>query len=182
MYNPIILSLLVLNTNTHFDGPRVRTCQARYEPFSQEARTLFAEAASSAGVPLSWAHSDGLHYILSNESGGMVGIPNYSIKDEDGKSVRDQPYLWPVIHERIRDGNKGSPKASSSATGLGQLLPVNVDAYYPSGRNGIGDCREEAEGMLRYIKATYGNPNTAWKCYGKLKPKQCPNKRFKEGY
>ena len=155
------------------------SCLAQYRPFSSEAKYLFSEAASEAGVPRSWAYSPGLHSILQKESNGIVGIPNYTIKDQRGNSAQNNRDYWKVAHEKIRNYESIAP---SHATGLGQLQPENVDRYYPSGRAGIGDCREEAIGMLRYIKAAYGSPNTAWSCYGKLKPELCPKKRFKEGY
>lgn len=176
------IALMLLSTYISYDAPGEKTCLARYEPGSKEAKALFAEVAPLAGVPRSWAHSPGLHKILRRESGGVVGIPNYTIRDEDGKPTRNNPSTWSIIHQRIREGEKGSPKAASTATGLGQLLAVNVDRFYPSGREGIGDCREEAEGMLKYIRVTYGGPNTAWSCYGRLKPKQCPYKNFRPGY
>lgn len=182
MFNLNVIALMVLSTYAPSDEPAIKTCQVQYEPFSPEAKALFAEVAPSAGVPRSWAYSPGLHYILRKESNGQVGIPNYSIKDEDNRSVRDKPHLWPDIHQRIKQGEKGSPKATSSATGLGQLLLANADRFYPSGRDGIGDCREEAQGMLSYIRAVYGSPNTAWSCYGKLRPEECPKKQFREGY
>ncbi|HLC82161.1 MAG TPA: hypothetical protein VJH68_05890 [Candidatus Nanoarchaeia archaeon] len=157
-------------------------CQAQYKPFSQSAKSLFAEVAPLAGVPRSWAYSSGLHSILSQESEGLVGVPNYSIKDQYGKPAKNNPELWSGIHHLIRQGEKGSSRASSSATGLGQLLATNADTFYPSGRVGIGDCREEAVGMLRYIKAAYGSPSKAWNCYGKISKNYCSGKRFKEGY
>jgi SLT domain-containing protein len=63
-------------------------------------------------------------------------------------------------------------RARSSASGLGQLLLANVDEHYPDGRAGIGDPLNEAAGMLSYIKKRYGNPDEAWRMYG----------RYHEGY
>lgn len=129
-----------------------------YAPFSPEAKDLFREAARQAGLPTSWADSTGLHKILDKESKGQVGVPNYSY----GRRYRDKSQ-WPVIHHELRDGRI---RANSSATGLGQLLLKNVDAYYPSGRQGIGNPLEEAIGMLRYIKDRYRTPDRAWQLYG----------------
>ena len=167
------------NTSNPVQSMQQYQCQTQYKPFSNEAKNLFNEVASQAGVPGSWAYSPGLHAILKKESNGMVGIPNYTIKDAEGKTVRNNQEAWPEIHQKIRDNQYLAP---SHATGLGQLQPQYVDRFYPSGRNGIGDCREEAIGMLRYIKAAYGTPERAWNCYGKFKPKACPKKRFREGY
>lgn len=129
-----------------------------YPPGSPEARQLFREAASRAGLPPEWGDSPGLHNILRRESGGQVGRPNYTY----GSRARD-PSQWGSIHNELRNGRKTT---RSSATGLGQLLLANVDRYYPSGRAGIGDPMEEAVGMLKYIQDRYGTPEAAWAAYG----------------
>jgi spore coat assembly protein SafA len=129
-----------------------------YEPGSPEARALFRDAARLAGVPESWADSAGLHNILRRESGGKVGVPNYTY----GARARD-PSQWGSVHDELRSGRI---TARSSATGLGQLLLSNVDRYYPAGRAGIGDPVQEAAGMLRYIQDRYGTPDNAWRLYG----------------
>jgi SLT domain-containing protein len=108
-------------------------------------------------VPESWATSQGLHNILSRESGGVVGRPNYTY----GRRANDRSQ-WGAIHDELRNGQK---TARSSATGLGQLLLSNVDRYYPNGRAGIGDPVQEAAGMLRYIQDRYGHPDVAWQRY-----------------
>jgi LysM repeat protein len=131
----------------------------QYAPFSAEAKALFREAAADAGVPESWANSNGLHRILQKESNGRVGIPNYTY----GRR-KNNPGQWGEIHNELKSGRI---RAGSSATGLGQLLLANVDRYYPSGRQGIGNPHEEAVGMLRYIKDRYGNPDNAWSQYGR---------------
>jgi len=131
---------------------------ARYEPNSDEAKQLFTAAAVYAGLPSTWASAPGLHHIMRKESDGWVGRPNYTY----GRRSR-QHSSWPAVHEELRRGRKTT---RSSATGLGQLILSNVDAYYPSGRLGIGDPFEEAVGMLRYIKQRYGNPDNAWARYG----------------
>lgn len=133
--------------------------QTQYRPFAQDTIRLFEEAATKAGLPRSWASSPGLHNLLRRESHGEVGKLNYTY---GSRSERE-------VHAELR---AGIISARSSATGLGQLLLSNVDAYYPSGRAGIGDPLEEAVGMLRYIDARYGSPAQAWASYG----------RFHEGY
>ncbi len=180
------ISLLMLSTYTLTSpsiAPRqLEICQAQYQPFSAEAKLLFETVAYDAGVPKSWAYSSALHHLLKKESEGWVGIPNYSIKNQDKKPVAKTPELWDAVHQKIRKGETGGFLARSTATGLGQLVAANVDRYYPSGREGIGDCREEAVGMLRYIRTRYGSPNTAWSCHGKFRPESCPWKSFREGY
>lgn len=128
-----------------------------YPPGSPEQIALFEEAARRIGVPESWASDPGLINILARESGGRVGVPNYTY----GARARD-PSQWASIHEELRNGRI---TARSSATGLGQLLLRNVDRHYPSGRAGIGDPVEEAAGMLSYIRERYGHPSTAWARY-----------------
>lgn len=135
------------------------TVVEKYDPHSDEAIALFREAAKLVGVPLEWASSSALHTILKKESQGMVGRPNYTY----GARAND-PKLWSEIHAELRRGKK---TAKSSATGLGQLLLKNVDAYYPKGRQGIGVALQEAAGMLRYIQARYGTPEAALAQYNK---------------
>lgn len=129
-----------------------------YPPGSPEQRALFRDAARMIGVPESWADSAGLHNILRRESGGKVGVPNYTYGDR----ARD-PSQWASVHNELKNGRI---TARSSATGLGQLLLSNVERYYPAGRAGIGDPVQEAAGMLAYIKDRYGNPDNAWRLYG----------------
>jgi LysM repeat protein len=132
---------------------------SRYAPGSREAKALFRDAASLAGVPRSWGNSPALHNILRRESDGQVGRPNYTY----GARSRD-PSRWGEVHNELRQGRK---TARSSATGLGQLLLSNVDRHYPNGRAGIGDPLQEAAGMLSYIKERYGSPERAWAQYGR---------------
>lgn len=130
---------------------------ATYPPGSPEQVALFEEAARLAGVPEAWASDPGLQNILRRESGGQVGIPNYTY----GARSND-PSQWASVHEELRNGQR---TAYSSATGLGQLLLDNVERHYPSGRAGIGVPLEEAAGMLSYINERYGSPGAAWARY-----------------
>jgi hypothetical protein len=132
----------------------------RYVPHSPEAIALFEKGARRANVPVWWASEPGLHNILDKESDGYVGRPNYTYGDR----ARDESE-WGGVLDELR---QGQITATSSATGLGQLLLRNVDKYYPSGRNGLGDPVEEAAGMLAYIKDRYGDPANAWASYGKM--------------
>jgi murein DD-endopeptidase MepM/ murein hydrolase activator NlpD len=131
--------------------------RAQYLPFSTEAEMLFADACRFAGLPASWATAPGVHHILDAESDGKVGIPNYTYGARKTDTSR-----WPEVHDELKRGIKS---VTSSATGLGQLILANVDAYYPSGRGGIGDALEEAVGMLKYIQSRYGSPQAAWAAY-----------------
>lgn len=156
-----------------------------YPPGSQKQVQLFRAAAKLVGVPEAWASDRGLRFVLAHESGGVVGIPNYTY----GWRAKEAA-CWPKIHQELRAGinSSGIPREGkvikSSATGLGQLLLSNVDGFYPNGRAGIGDPLQEAAGMLAYIEKRYGSPEWAHRCYGKLCP-SIPGKRaktFKEGY
>lgn len=140
----------------------------RYPPHSSQAIDLFTQAAMQAGLPGDWASSDALHSILQHESGGWVGIPNFEFGDDASPAHQDRwPRIWAAVkagtwRALIIDKYKDKP---SSATGLGQLTasnPNNVDKYYPSGMDGIGQPLEEAIGMLRYIEDAYGDPDHAW--------------------
>lgn len=139
----------------------------RYAPHSAEAIALFEKAAPLAfgpaspnGVPTSWASEPGLHNILDKESDGFVGRPNYTYRDR-----ATQESEWNGVLDELREGQI---TATSSATGLGQLLLRNVEKYYPSGRLGLGVPVEEAAGMLAYIADRYGDPANAWASYGKM--------------
>lgn len=125
-----------------------------YRPGSAKQIQLFERAASIAGVPKSWASDPAFINILKRESAGVVGIPNYQYGE-----LKKNEQMWPKVWEDLRAGRLPE---HSSATGLGQLTYSNVKAYYPSGPAGIGIAIEEAVGMLRYIKARYGDPQTAW--------------------
>jgi hypothetical protein len=147
-----------------------------YPPRSPECVALFENAARVAGLPVEWARDSGLHNILRRESGGRVGIPNFTYgKDNAGRRfgtntrsksenfIHRRTDVWPAIHDELKSGRKS---AKSTATGLGQLILDNTEAYYPSGRQGIGNALEEAIGMLKYIARRYKNPARAWKLYG----------------
>ena len=131
-----------------------------YAPGSPEQIALFQEAARQVGLPEEWASNPGLINILRRESGGRVGVPNYTY----GARAND-PSQWASVHDELRNGVRTT---RSSATGLGQLLLGNVDRYYPSGRAGIGNPVEEAAGMMRYIQDRYGTPDNAWARYNTL--------------
>lgn len=136
----------------------------RYVPGSPEQYALFEAAAIAAGLPQQWAREEGLVNILTRESQGWVGRPNYTY----GERSRDHS-RWSEVWAELRAGKK---TARSSATGLGQLILANVDTYYPGAtvaerRAGIGTALNEAVGMLRYIEARYGTPAHAWAQYGK---------------
>ena len=150
-------------------------CQKVYRPFSEEARDLFIVAAQAVNVPVEWAWRRSLHKIVRKESNGRIGIPNYTINISNGKPtynngkrVHKYPEIWPEIHRQLKNRElKPRKKEDSTATGLGQLILGNVKHYYPSGVDGMGECIEEAAGMLAYIKDRHGNPDRALARYGK---------------
>lgn len=151
-----------------------------YPPGSEIAQKLFAYAAMKANMGLStaeameWGTSPDLHYILGRESNGEVGSLNYTLR-ERGVSLA-----------QLKSGDQGG--ARSSASGLGQCLYVNVNKYYPDGREGIGDPLNEAVGMLRYIRDRYGSPQAARSVYGRTGTfvhgvsGRVQTKSFREGY
>lgn len=151
----------------------------QYKPGSSEFRALFREAAARAGIPLSWADSEGLKQIVRRESGGWVGIPNYTY----GKPPKaDWPKIWQeLVNGELSAKPTWSPyqgkKLVSSATGLGQLTLSNVDAYYPAWRYGIGNALQEAMGTMLRIRKWYGDPDRAFDCYGvRCDNPPCPTK------
>jgi hypothetical protein len=151
---------------------RRRFVPCRLVPGSPDQIRVFEQAARMIGVPPSWASSHSLIRILTSESDGWVGIPNYQYGDRSKDKTR-----WAEVHDELR---RNVLPDHSSATGLGQLIIRNVDAHYPSGRLGIGVAVEEAAGMLSYIKRRYGTPDEAWRCYGRICPEY--GKTFQEGY
>jgi hypothetical protein len=132
----------------------------QYPPNSDKAIQLFTEAAALVSVPASWASDPGLHNILRKESNGWVGRPNYTY----GPRAREDS-LWGGVLDELK---LGKITATSSATGLGQLLLRNVDLYYPTKRAGLGVAAQEAAGMLAYIEDRYGDPANAWASYGNM--------------
>ncbi len=126
----------------------------RYVPGSPEQIQLFEVAARKEEVPESWASDPAFVKLLTKESSGYVGIPNYTY----GSNIRKHPELWPGIWSDIR---AGITPTISAATGLGQLQPSNVKVHYPDGLAGIGDAHNEAVGMLSYIRDRYGSPAKA---------------------
>ena len=128
-----------------------------YKPGEPETIELFEAAAVHLGLPKSWAKAPSFRKLLSSESGGRVGIPNFTFGDR-----AKNPEKWPEVWNELRNGIY---KTNSSATGLGQLLASNTDKFYPDGRAGIGDPWNEAVGMLAYINKRWTSPDRAWQCY-----------------
>jgi len=129
----------------------------KYPPGSPEQIALFEAAAQYAGLPKSWARAPSLHKLLTRESGGRVGIPNFTYGDR-----ASDPSKWPEVWNELRNDIYTT---NSSATGLGQLLASNAAKFYPDGKAGIGDPFNEAVGMLRYIDKRWTSPDRAWECY-----------------
>ncbi len=148
----------------------------RIIPWSEECKVLFRNACKFAGINEDWASSDAIHKILQNESGGYVGRLNYTLGNMGLEEFKWIALSW----ERV--------PARSSASGLGQLLLSNVDKYYPSWRNGIGNPLDEAVGMIKYIQDRYWDPQTALSVYWKVwdythaSTWKMLSKTFKEGY
>ena len=127
-----------------------------YKPGSDAQIALFQQAAVVAGVPAAWASDPDFIKIYGEEDGGWVGRPNYEFGKVANTSHADEwPALWADWRANLW------PAVKSHATGLGQVQPDNIKAYYPQGLAGIGDPLNEAVGMLRYIKHRYGDPTKA---------------------
>lgn len=129
-----------------------RSRMVHFKPHSKALTDLLAAAVNVIGLPAWWATSPEMHELVGLESGGRVGIPNYTYPQRPDES------RWPEVWAELRVGVKS---AKSSATGLGQLILGNVKKYYPAGVNGIADPLNEAVGMLRYVKDRYGSPVAA---------------------
>jgi hypothetical protein len=123
-----------------------------FSPFSPEAIAHFKAAARAAGLPEDWGADGGLHNILTKESGGWVGRPNYQFGDiSQLNKWRDWPQVWAAIRagtwRSMLGGIITKPAAEragidlalvgrpysaapqgkqSSATGLGQLTQTNI--------------------------------------------------------
>ena len=183
-----------------------------YDPGSPELTVLLLEALAFPGfhgpLPSEWAFLDSTHEIISKESGGKVGVPNYTYDYLVGRdpfivnNIKKKPDYWPEVWRHARQGIPGVYDGRSSATGLGQLLsgmsddginfraniPQNVQLFYPDGVNGISDPLNEAVGYVQYIRDRYGDPDTAWSVYGRYgsylntRTDTMMDKDFKEGY
>ncbi len=136
-----------------------------YAPHTDELRELIRAAAPAALVPAEWADRNALHQLLHRESGGWVGIPNYTYGQGNagrkwGSDISNPKnrHKWHLIHNELRQGVIG---AKSTATGIGQHLLGNVKKYYPDGPAGIGDAYNEAVGFLAYIRERYKTPESA---------------------
>lgn len=154
--------------------------QKRFIPGSREAVILFTIACQSCGLPVEWAQSLKFHKILSSESQWKVWVLNYEIP----KSYSTESFKAVSLQRR----NNNPIGVKSTASGLGQMLLSNVDAYYPDGRQGIGDPLNEAVGMMRYIYDRYGSLDVAASVYGRITSYthavtgERRRKTFKEGY
>lgn len=135
----------------------------QFVPGSKECQQLFTCAAIFSWLPPEWGTNESLHKILWNESNGVVGIANYTLRNagisgEWLKTKATKLWLeWKNIAWEIG--------VKSTAVWLGQLTLSN-EHYMPNGRSSIGIPLEEAIAMLRYIEDRYGSPTVAWSVYG----------------
>lgn len=127
--------------------------------FEDAIRLLNQNRRPNQQIPLSMARDPNMHWVLMKENrNGVVGMPNYTY----GTNLSREDMA--IIHANLRHGNKTT---RSSATGLGQLILDNVDAYYPAGRDGIGVPVQEAAGMIAYMLDRYGTWQRARNRYGR---------------
>ncbi len=165
-----------------------------YPPRAQKTVDLLTRALQHSNLPTEWASLESTHYILGKESGGKVGIPNYTYINLPGRDpyeimgIKNKPDTWPTIWAAARNDLPGKYKGNSTATGLGQLLSSNAKIFYPDGVNGIGDAFNEAVGFVKYLHSRYGDPDTARGVYGRIsqylntRTNKVMNKTFREGY
>lgn len=64
---------------TESEIARIRSIK-QFQPNSADTVLLFRIAAKVGNLPENWAENQNLHYILSRESNGKVGVLNYTIK------------------------------------------------------------------------------------------------------
>lgn len=140
-------------------------------PGSKDAIQLFTLAAMSMKPNMSieeakqWGMSEDLHFILAHESGWIVWLENYTLKNAgiDWKTMKNRS-----LERSDLDGNRlaGSEFwVVSTAIWLGQLTMSN-EYLLPHWRKSIWIPLEEAIGMLQYIRERYGRPDIARKVYG----------------
>jgi hypothetical protein len=138
-----------------------------YPPGSDKMKILLREALTEAALPQEWADWQETHNILTKESDGKVGIPNYTYMSV-ASDIKSHPEMWEeLIWPLARAGIPGEYEGRSNATGLGQLLTSNVKKFYPGGTDGIGKALPEAVGFVKYVHSRYGDPKVAWSVYGK---------------
>jgi len=140
--------------------------QKEFPPHHPNTKRLFQAACQAAGIGVAdeWWNNKNLHRLLNKESWGVVGCLNYTMTRKKQKNPIDaDQFRTAAINSTLRNPTKHL----STASGLGQMILTNVDAYYPDGRRGIGDPLNEAVGMIRYIYDVYGDPTTAYSMHGK---------------
>ena len=125
---------------------------------------LDAALANDPNFTLIFAGAKG---VPGENPAGIPGLPNYQYQHSDlGAGYKSEEGMA-AIRQAIIDGKDpwlGQTRVlgdnRSSATGLGQLILANVDAYYPNGREGIGDPYNEIVGATRYMMDRYGANGT----------------------
>ena len=168
-----------------------------YPPGSQKMIDLLKRALIAASLPQGWAEWQETHNLLHYESGGIVGVPNYTF-NEIRDNIKEHPEEWKRgVWPLLKKGQGPSENPSQTASGLGQLKAGNVLSFYPYGYDGIGDALSEAIGFVKYVEDRYGDPRIAWAVYGqggkdkkyptvyfeyKGDPNKVKSKKFHEGY
>lgn len=151
-----------------YDSLKDRFRARVYPPRHGSTVALFKAACEVCNYSVEWAESPYLHELLRRESGGVVGVPNYTYNRvpkyqrlRSGSDIRTRNEenfrAWEEIWSQLRNGRI---EARSSATGLGQLVTRNAE-FYPRGLEGIGVPLAEAVAMLRYCFVMYGSPEIA---------------------
>ncbi|KXS10214.1 hypothetical protein M427DRAFT_48504 [Gonapodya prolifera JEL478] len=137
-----------------------------YPPNSPQLIQLLQDACTIAGLDQNWATNAAIHALIAKESGGRIGIPNYTRTD-----------LWPSLWEKMKSGDpsyrgNGGNQSRRDCIGLGQLCFDSGSVFRmlsdSSGAPALGNPLAEAVGLLRTIQVAYGTPEIL--LYGGTKP------------
>jgi hypothetical protein len=139
----------------------------RYQPGSEDAKSLMRAACSVLKVDPLIADAKGAHEIMQRESGGWVGRPNYTIQLDGLKmSHVNNRARWPEVWAMLKASGSKAPlwppgKTVSTACGLGQLLQSNMSHFGMEGLSDFGDPLAEMIAYMRYVRGRYRNPNVS---------------------
>ncbi|KXS08816.1 hypothetical protein M427DRAFT_50297 [Gonapodya prolifera JEL478] len=128
-----------------------------YPPYSTQLTKLLSDACKVLGFDQSWSTNKAVHALVEKESGGRIGVPNYTMGNflpapyNIGNQLGQRPDLWASLWEKMKSGDPA--------------YRGNGDS---SGAPALGNPLAEAVGLLRTIKEAYGTPEILM--YGGTKP------------
>lgn len=150
----------------------------RCAPGSLNAHAAMALAREWRGKPApTKAEKEAWDYIISRESGGWLGRPNYTAdriqRYQDARVDKKVPYhkvanqrAWAVFASDVRKSEAVSTyKVKSSAVCVGQLLGSNWVVHCPLGRAGIGEVVPSFAAMDSYMEGRYSGVLNAAEFY-----------------